>query len=354
MGSAGRAELLYRVEDLGTLGGTSSFAYAMNARGQVVGWSNSGPGVGDSHAFLYDHGTMRDIGPGVAYGINDKGQVVGQMSTWYGALHAFEYWKGTCLDLGTLGGARSAANGVNASGQIVGWSDTANGDAHAFLRDGSKMVDLGTLGGHNSTALGINARGEIVGAAETPTGGLHAFIYRKGTMLDLGTLGGETSRAWSINDFGQVTGTMDASGVFPPDHGFLYAKAHVTDLGWMLYARGMNNEGDVVGSLGSSSAFLYEGGELTNLNSHLQGVSPLWLVWATAINECGQIAGYGTYRDDVGNVATHAYLLTRSVAAPEPPSLLITLVCVLGILSVKTLGALRSQSTRRGGSPASV
>jgi probable HAF family extracellular repeat protein len=147
---------------------------------------------------------------------------------------------------------------------------------------------------------------------------------------------------------------MDASAVFPPDHGFLYTKGHVSDLGWMVYARSINEEGDVVGSLGSSSAFLYEGDQLINLNSYAKGVSPLWLEWATAINEHGQIVGYGTFRDNAGNMATHAYLLTRSVAAPEPSTVLITMVSLLGILSVKTLGTLQSQSTRRGESPTSA
>jgi probable HAF family extracellular repeat protein len=53
---------LYRVTDLGALGGTQSFAYAMNDKGQVVGLSRLA-GDAELHAFLYSTGTMTDLSP---------------------------------------------------------------------------------------------------------------------------------------------------------------------------------------------------------------------------------------------------------------------------------------------------
>ena len=46
------------MQDLGTLGGTESFAYGINDSGQVVGWSYT-TGDSYSHAFLYSSGTMQ-------------------------------------------------------------------------------------------------------------------------------------------------------------------------------------------------------------------------------------------------------------------------------------------------------
>jgi probable HAF family extracellular repeat protein len=82
------------MQDLGTLGGDSSAAYGINARGQVVGYSTTAGGP--PHAFLWEART---------------------------GMH----------DLGTIGGFYSAAFGINARGQIVGFNTTAAGDWHAVL-----------------------------------------------------------------------------------------------------------------------------------------------------------------------------------------------------------------------------
>src|SRR5260370_37084392 len=74
----------------------------------------------------------------------------------------------TIKDLGTLGGNRSFAFGINNRGQIVGESITASGSGHAFLFENGAMVDLGTLpGGSFSKASGINDRGQVVGSSST-------------------------------------------------------------------------------------------------------------------------------------------------------------------------------------------
>jgi probable HAF family extracellular repeat protein len=95
--------------NLGTLGGQYSFAYDINASGQVVGEAYRSSGGGG--AFLYSDGLMTDLGPGEACGINDSGQVVGK-----GNYHAFLYSSGTITDLGTLGGSSSTGLAINASG----------------------------------------------------------------------------------------------------------------------------------------------------------------------------------------------------------------------------------------------
>src|SRR4249919_1854436 len=88
-GGATQAKTHWVITDLGTLGGSESYAAAINAKGQVVGWANTkakGPYGEIEHAFLWENGRMRD--------------------------------------LGTLGGRNSNALAINERGQIVGWAYT--------------------------------------------------------------------------------------------------------------------------------------------------------------------------------------------------------------------------------------
>ena len=76
-------------------------------------------------------------------------------------------------DLGTLGGDGSQAFGLNDRGQIVGAATTADGVSHAFRWDprSGRMADLGVLPGHVvSFARDVNELGQVVGtSAESPT-----------------------------------------------------------------------------------------------------------------------------------------------------------------------------------------
>ncbi len=252
------------MQNLGTLGGTYSEANSINNKGQVVGYSYI-PGDSGYRAFLYSGGVMQNLGTlggtwrSEATAINDNGQVVGSSYLPGNSIqHAFLYSDGVMQDLGTLGGTASWATGINASGQVVGTATRKDGLAHAFLYSGGVMQDIGTLG-NNSSAYGINDSGQVVGSSYLPgNSAQHAFLYSYGVMHDLGTLGGTKSEAYGVNASGQVVGYSYLNGNPNPYpfHAFLYSDGVMADLntllpagsGWVLQnAQAINDSGQIVG-----------------------------------------------------------------------------------------------------------
>ncbi|HEY0791360.1 MAG TPA: hypothetical protein VGD78_09890 [Chthoniobacterales bacterium] len=128
--------------------GTDSDATALNDVGEVVGGVLLDPDNLTYHAFLYTRGKMLDLGtlPGTdssyAYGINASGQVVG--TSYRGGLfqsgRGWVYLHGRMRDLNGLlepGVAKrwtvTDANGINDLGQIVGSAQNATGHSRAVL-----------------------------------------------------------------------------------------------------------------------------------------------------------------------------------------------------------------------------
>ena len=250
---------------LGTLGGSSSYATALNDDGQVVGysWTSGASGTPREHAFLYSDGTISDLGTlggdySYAAGINDSGQVVGRSETSGGSYHAFLYGNGTMHDLGVLPGtSASGAVGINKSGVVAGWSDNPNGGtAQAFLYSNGTMNALDALGWSNTLATAINDSGQVVGGSDTTSGSYQPFLYTNGTITAIGALLPTLNRANSINNSGQAVGYFNYNSPATPIRAFLYRDGTVYDLnnlipsgsGWALdYASGINNLGQIIG-----------------------------------------------------------------------------------------------------------
>ena len=122
------------INELGTLGGDSSYALSINKEGKVVGSSEikTTETISPKHAFLWEDGVMTDIG--------------------------------------TLCGDMSEARDINTSGDIVGSSSIEGSKiSHAVIWKNSIITDLNNLIPENSgwvlkNAAAINDKGWIVGA----------------------------------------------------------------------------------------------------------------------------------------------------------------------------------------------
>jgi len=133
--------------DLGTLGGSDALGEWINDDGDVIGISATPAGT--PHGFVWRHGVMTDLGTvgsdksSHAFGINAKGQVVGQSWFWDGhevtASHAF-LWEsgGPMVDLNALVSPGSNLNLTEADfitdrGLIVARGFTHAGDMHTAI-----------------------------------------------------------------------------------------------------------------------------------------------------------------------------------------------------------------------------
>ena len=354
-----KAQPHYSITDLGSLGGSNSYPWGINDRGQVVGWSETtdidpNSGFPTFHAFLWEKGVMHDLGTlGGRYsqarlgGINSNGQVVGEAETStvdpnnppFFAWHAFLWEKGAMRDLGTLGGTYSYAIGIDSESRVVGAAQTDEPHPffgqqyHPFLWEKGVMRDLGTLGGNLGFATGIsvieapqareegvadkerarNSRFQVVGGSivdNNPTPPflfpMFSFLWEDGVMTNLGALGGVQSFPEAINDRSQVVGeftVLDSVGT-GISHAFSWKDGLKQDLGTVAgdsdsIAYAINHKGQIVGGSGSGfidlpfnpvHAFLWEHGVLTDLNTLIPANSDLQLIAAYGINARGQIA----------------------------------------------------------------
>lgn len=363
----------YRVTDLGTLGGQTSRATAINNLGQVVGTSyTSDPILPNLRAFrTAPNATINpatdNLGTlggtySIANDINDRGQVVGGSYIASSVAHAFRTKPNAPIDpitddLGTLGGEVSTAAAINESGQVVGFSYLSGHTMPRAFRTGPNAAiqpatdNLGTLGGTESVANGINNSGQVVGYSTLPGNPrplVHAFrTSGPGPMNavtdDIGIAVG-SSIGEGINDSGQVTGDADYLGTtIGMNNGFRTAPNEVIspatdDLGTLpgsvaTYPHAINSAGWVVGSvlMGTRRVprpFLYDGTTTVELNNVLDETGIGWMLEvARDINDRGQIVGYGIH-----NGARRAFRLDP-IPIPEPSTFAITVVAACAMIT---------------------
>lgn len=324
---AAHAQTSYQLTPLGSFGGGTTEANAINSVGSIAGCSLAViNGTTTLRAFVYSNGQMVDIGSlanggmACANDINDAGEVTGKSTAPSGELRAFIYKNGTMTSLGNLGSS-SDGSSINNAGLIAGTANDPNAEIFisGFRYDArlpQPQADIGTLGGGIVTQpRSINAAGDIVGFAVNAGSRGTSFLYQNGVLTDLGLVLGFPSQAMAINDLGQVVGSRTPGGAY------LYGNGTVTNLpslrGNGSSPSNINNMGQIVGASWTEDgnhAFVITQGQIVDLNDAIVASSPdkpfVTLDGAADINNSGWIVADGV---DSRTGVRGAYLL-RPVA----------------------------------------
>jgi probable HAF family extracellular repeat protein len=321
--------------------------YGLNNSGQVVGSVTYVYGF-SSLAVRWSGGTVADLGdlPGfsraAAGDINSSGQIVGACFNSANSDRAFLYTGGSMTPLPLPPAPYNfgtGAGGINDAGQVIFNGSTTQGYYRAYLWSGGTVTALGTLGGASSGASDINNSGVIVGGTFTASNTSRAFRWSNGTMFDLGTLPGDVaSSANAINDLGQIVGTSRPTNPSLPSRAVLWTGGGIVNLGvlpsyaYSSAANDINASGEVVGdsrtAAGIYHPFLWEEGTMTDLNNLIPANLGWDLTSASAINDFGQIVGYGTL-----NGKTRGFLLSPTpTPTPEPLTVQLSAMGAVGLI----------------------
>ncbi len=390
-GQAQNPTARYVVRDLGALpGGGFSQPGTLNNAGTVAGLSVASDGF--QHAVLWVGDQIVDLNHSgdhglnaTAFGINALGRVSVQTETSaydpngedfcaYGThrVCTAAVWRwGRFVSLPTLGGNNSTVGNVNSRGQIPGVAETAVSDSSCTSKlpsqklryraviwgpDLRRVKPLPLLGIDTvSVALWMNDKGQTVGASGVCSNtqpppiayGSHAILWEAdGTTVDLGNLGSTLGNVGlSINNRGEVVGASQLRDDATPLNGtigYLWTRQHgMKSLGTLhgdvaSGAVAINDPGEIVGisidPAGNLRAVYWHNGIPVDLNTQVAPGSNLYLLWASDINNRGEITGWGV---DTSTGEIHTYLAvpnrmrdnsvpavrfdSHSIAPPELP-----------------------------------
>jgi probable HAF family extracellular repeat protein len=256
---------VFTITDLGTLGGSGSYAYAINNRGHVVGASHTATGKLQPFLWTPEKGMVAIntlLLAASAIAINDNDQVVGLGD---GGCPANDIcplgfvWTpdGGAIIFETVPNVipyRITPTGLNNSGVVSGYYDilppprplpsTVVSRPFVWTAENG-IVDLGVFPGSNGEALAINNRGAIAGIGPSATGtnpnSLFFWTPDQGAVTIPDNVPNSPPSRF-LNNRDEITGTNSGGA-------FLWSpKTGVTTLGASCTPTALNDRSEVVGN----------------------------------------------------------------------------------------------------------
>jgi probable HAF family extracellular repeat protein len=149
-----------------------------------------------------------------AFGVNDRGQIVGLFTDAGGVTHGFLLDKGVFTQIDAPGSTETQTTAINDRGQIVGLFFDAGGVSHGFILDNGAFTQIDFPGATVTELTDINDRGQIAGAFDDAGGIRRGFLLERGVFTPINVPDAMGTEPFGINDRGQVTGLfLDAGAV---------------------------------------------------------------------------------------------------------------------------------------------
>jgi probable HAF family extracellular repeat protein len=314
--------LSYQFTDIGQLFSGNSYARGINNLGQVVG--NYKDSKGKDRAFLWDSITgVRELGPGIAKSINDRGEVIIQNGST-----AYHWYNGTTNEMKSLGAGGDIYK-INNQGQVVGVDyEGGNSIMKGFVWKDGITTYIGSLGGPSvsSNAVSINDYGTVVGWSSLTGPQEHLIYWGDGAMYDMGFYYDDLdkhSTFMDINNEGIALAiVIDTTRISSVKYESYWGVGQPPEYIGPVHAYALNDLGVVVGEdTVVHKAFVWDVIEGKRfLKDMIDPPYPYGLHFAYDINNYGQI---------VGSTGLSAYLLTP---IPEPAT---SLTLLMGLLCLK-------------------
>jgi probable HAF family extracellular repeat protein len=247
---------------------------------------------------------VEDLGilPGGTYNfprrINDLGHVVGEADTSSSNYaRPFLWVNGSLQELGVLpGGVGGWATGINNLGRIVGTTSFIGSMSMPYIQEGGSMVSVLPPGAESGGAMGLNAAGNFAINASSSSGST-VYLWNNGSFEQMPLLSDYIyGNAIDINDFNQMVGVCST---LSSQRAVIWSGGIVIPIGDAFGAvssagMGLNNLGEVVGHFQQGdyiTPFLWK----DMVGQALPRVPGDVSSGATDVNDSGWIVGFGSY-----------------------------------------------------------
>jgi probable HAF family extracellular repeat protein len=251
-----------------------------------------------------------------AFGINERGDVVGDYTDTSGNVHGFLLKKGKFSSIDYPGAILTSARGINDAGEIVGAFSTADDPqgAHGYLLRNGIYTQRDFPGAVHTAILGVNESGNVTGSYDLGdiTTGI-GFFTNGERFISFEVPGSfpKSTGPHGINDNVQLIGFYEDALDTSVTHGFLLDHAKFASIDYpgagSTALFGINEHGEVAGSCqcndGSNHSFVFANGKFTVLSYPGSGS----ITKAKGINDRDEVVGF--YQPGRGE-PTHGFVAT--------------------------------------------